>query len=119
MEHIKKQLSRGNWSYLSRHPELRAIIRVFLNELINKEPENIYEFSVAFFNCNYSPLLVTKINQQLKRVNANLKQSHWSEYDGEMFCSKEHSTHSLLSQCSIGTDIDNILRYAMLLRDQK
>ncbi|KAM7363752.1 uncharacterized protein ACRADG_000538 isoform 2-T2 [Cochliomyia hominivorax] len=80
MEHIKKQLSRGNWSYLSRHPE---------------------------------------INQQLKRVNANLKQSHWSEYDGEMFCSKEHSTHSLLSQCSIGTDIDNILRYAMLLRDQK
>ncbi|XP_065354733.1 uncharacterized protein LOC135949188 [Calliphora vicina] len=119
LNQIKKQLHGGNWSYLCRHPELRAIIRVFLHELINKQPENINEFSAALFNCNNSPLLVTKINQQLRRVNENLKQSRWSQYDGEMFFSEIDSTHSLLSRASIGTDIDNMLRYAMLMRDRK
>ncbi|XP_046805772.1 uncharacterized protein LOC111686069 isoform X1 [Lucilia cuprina] len=119
LEHIKKQLQRSNWSYLCRHPELRAIIRIFLHELINKTPENIHEFSAALFNSNNSPLLVTKINQQLKRVNENFKQSHWSQYDGEMFFSKTDSTHSLLSRTSIGTDVDNMLRYAMIMRDRK
>lgn len=119
LDRIKKQLHRGNWSYLCRHPELRAIIRVFLHELINKQPENMFEFSAALFNCNNSPLLVTKINQQLKRVNNQLKNSHWSQYDGEMFVSDIDSTHSLLSQASIGSDIDSMLRYAMILRDKK
>ncbi|TMW48500.1 hypothetical protein DOY81_006427 [Sarcophaga bullata] len=119
VEHIKKQLQRGNWSYLSKHPELRAIIRVLLHELIDKQPENIYEFAAALFNCNNTPLLVTKINQQLKWANEQKKRSHWSQYDGEEFFCEMGSTHSLLSRASIGKDIDTMLRYAMLMRDKK
>ncbi|XP_061389129.1 uncharacterized protein LOC133324299 [Musca vetustissima] len=117
IESIRRHLARGNSSYLCRHPELRAIIRVFLHELIDKQPENIYEFSAALFNCNNSPLLVTKINKQLDLANKKLKRSQWSEYDIENKFSEMTSTHSLLSRTSISPDIDAILRYAMVLRD--
>lgn len=30
LEHIKKQLYRGNWSYLSRHPEVSNPLYLFL-----------------------------------------------------------------------------------------
>ncbi|XP_073848407.1 uncharacterized protein [Musca autumnalis] len=115
----RKHLYRVNCSYLCRHPELRAIIRVLLHEMIDKQPANIYEFSAALFNCNNSPLLVTKINKQLDLVNKATKRNQWSEYDAEKVFTHTTSTHSLLSEASISADIDAMLRYAMILRDVK
>ncbi|XP_075167514.1 uncharacterized protein LOC142239604 [Haematobia irritans] len=116
-ESIKKRLTIGNICYLNRHPELRAIIRMFLHELINKQPENIYEFSAALFNLNNTPLLVTKINCELEKVKQNLKKNQWSQYDAEDIFSEKVSTHSLISKSSTIADIENILRYSMIFKD--
>ncbi|XP_005189860.1 uncharacterized protein LOC101900984 [Musca domestica] len=119
IESIRRHLARGNSSYLCRHPEVRAIIRVFLHELLDKQPENIYEFSAALFNCNNSLLLVNKINKQLNLVDRASKRNKGSENVAEEIFPKTTSTDSLLSRASTSADIDAMLRYAMLLRDDK
>uniref|UniRef100_A0A1B0AA63 Uncharacterized protein n=1 Tax=Glossina pallidipes TaxID=7398 RepID=A0A1B0AA63_GLOPL len=118
VDNIKKQMRKGNWTYIWRHPEIRAIIRVFLHELIDKQPKNIYEFSAALFNCNNTPLLITKVNKQLQIVNKELKKGQWSHHDCDMVFAESDSSHSLLSSSSVGPDIDSMLRYAVILRDK-
>ncbi|XP_062128980.1 uncharacterized protein LOC133840868 [Drosophila sulfurigaster albostrigata] len=113
---IQKQLRKGNWAYLSEHPEIRAIIRVIMHQVINAKPENIRQFIADFFNCCHTPLLVPMINTQLMYVKEQLKRGRWSKFDGEMLFMESPSTHSLLSTASAEANVHPVLTYALVFK---
>lgn len=113
---IQKQLRKANCTYLSEHPEIRAIIRVIMHQVINANPENVRQFIANFFNCCRTPLLVPMINAQLKYVKEQLKRGRWSKFDGEMLFMEIPSTHSLLSTASTEENVHPLLTYALVFK---
>ncbi|KAH8411176.1 hypothetical protein KR222_009644 [Zaprionus bogoriensis] len=113
---IQKQLRKGNWAYLSDHPEIRAIIRVIMHQVINANPKNVRKFIADFFNCRRTPLLVPLINAQLKYVKEQLQRGRWSKFDAEMLFMESPSTHSLLSSASVGANVHPVLTYALVFK---
>ncbi|XP_022218257.1 uncharacterized protein LOC111071303 [Drosophila obscura] len=115
---IQKELRRGNWVYICQHPEIRAIIRVILQQAINAKPhpENIRKFVADFFNCCRTPLLVPMVNTQLKYVKEQLARGRWSAFDAEMLFMETCSTHSLLSAASEDSNVHPILTYALVFK---
>ncbi|XP_017151286.1 uncharacterized protein LOC108161520 [Drosophila miranda] len=81
---ISRNMRKGDWTYLQRHPEIRAIIRTIITEAIEKKPSNIFQFAANLFQCNNELELVRKINKQLKLVNQQLRGGNWGPADGEM-----------------------------------
>ncbi|XP_013112280.1 uncharacterized protein LOC106090587 [Stomoxys calcitrans] len=118
MEPFQKGLTKGNYSYLKRHPELRAIIRVLLHEIIDKEPENIYEFSAALFNCNNIPFLVNMIKEKLELMKKKFKKGQSSPNDEQDIFIERMPAHTLDSRVFISAEIESILRFAMALMDE-
>ncbi|EDW29468.1 GL22846 [Drosophila persimilis] len=115
---IQKELRRGNWAYICQHPEIRAIVRVILQQAINakSQPENIRKFVAEFFNCCRTPLLVPMINTQLKYVKEQLALGRWSAFDAETLFMETCSTHSLLSAASEDSNVPPILAYALVFK---
>ncbi|ALC44138.1 CG34012 [Drosophila busckii] len=116
IERIQKQLRKGYWSYLNDHPEIRAIIRVIMHQVINENPDNVRQFIAHFFNCRRTPLLVPMINTQLKYVKEQLKRGRWSKYDAETLFLETPSTHSLLSNASTDHNVHPVLTYALVFK---
>ncbi|XP_030387302.1 uncharacterized protein LOC115633926 [Scaptodrosophila lebanonensis] len=82
--HISRNMSKGNWTYLCKHPEIRAITRVILMEVIKTRPNNIYRLAASLFHYENIKRTAEKINKQLKWVNEQLKGGAWVPADGEM-----------------------------------
>ncbi|EDV97540.1 uncharacterized protein LOC6558265 [Drosophila grimshawi] len=116
LDRIQKQLRKGNWSYISDHPEIRAIIRVIMYQVINANPDNVRQFIADFFNCRRTPMLVQMINTQLKYVKEQLKRGRWSKFDAEMLFMESPSTHSLLSSASADFNVHPVLTYALVFK---
>ncbi|TDG49704.1 hypothetical protein AWZ03_003942 [Drosophila navojoa] len=113
---IQKQLRRGNWAYIQEHPEIRAIIRVILQHVINENPDNVRECVGEFFHCRRTRLLVPMINTQLKYVKEQLKRGRWSKFDAETLFMESPSTHSLLSTASTDFNVHPVLTYALVFK---
>ncbi|KAH8320564.1 hypothetical protein KR067_005273 [Drosophila pandora] len=79
---ISRNMRKDDWSYLQRHPEVRAIIRVIVSEAVKEKPENIYFFAAALFQCENEKKLVDLINKQLQWVNEQLRGGAWNPADG-------------------------------------
>ncbi|EDV90305.1 GH23291 [Drosophila grimshawi] len=116
LDRIQKQLRKGNWAYISDHPEIRAIIRVIMHQVINANPDNVRQFIADFFNCRRTPMLVQMINTQLKYVKEQLKRGRWSKFDAEMLFMESPSTHSLLSSASADFNVHPVLTYALVFK---
>ncbi|XP_030565963.1 uncharacterized protein LOC115766237 [Drosophila novamexicana] len=113
---IQKQLRRGNWTYIQEHPEIRAIIRVIIQHVINANPDNVRACIANFFNCGRTPLLVPMINTQLKYVKEQLQRGRWSKFDAETLFMESPSTHSLLSAASTDFNVHPVLTYALVFK---
>ncbi|XP_053944999.1 uncharacterized protein LOC128854716 [Anastrepha ludens] len=111
---IQKQLRQGNSAYLCSHPEIQAIIRVLIHELINENPANFYNFVSTFFTCSNTPRLTILINQQLKLMNKQRKKSRYAGFDPDVILKGRRSTDSLISKISIPENVNAILRYALV-----
>ncbi|XP_022229457.1 uncharacterized protein LOC111078857 [Drosophila obscura] len=85
---ISRNMRKGDWTYLQRHPEIRAIIRTIITEAIEKKPSNLFQFAANLFHCSNELVLVPKINKQLRLVNKQLRGGHWSPADGEILFSE-------------------------------
>ncbi|BFG05124.1 uncharacterized protein DMAD_03936 [Drosophila madeirensis] len=85
---ISRNMRKGDWTYLQRHPEIRAIIRTIITEAIEKKPNDIFQFAANLFQCNNEPVIVRKINKQLRLVNRQLRGGQWSPADGEIVFSE-------------------------------
>ncbi|KAL7736308.1 hypothetical protein ACLKA6_014785 [Drosophila palustris] len=77
-------MRKGDWTYLCRHPEVRAIIRVIITEAIKTHPKNIYTFAADLFHCTNHKKISKKINKQMKWMNMQLKSGTWTPADGLM-----------------------------------
>ncbi|XP_030554281.1 uncharacterized protein LOC115757948 [Drosophila novamexicana] len=84
IQNISRNLRKGDWTYLGRHPEIRAIIRVIVTEAIKQRPENIFSFAADLFNPKKQKILTKMINKQLKWVNSQVRSGAWSPADGVM-----------------------------------
>ncbi|KAH8379941.1 hypothetical protein KR009_008123 [Drosophila setifemur] len=118
ISHIQKELRHGNWDYLCKHPEIRAIIRVILHQALNAKPsaDNMRKFVADLINCSSNPLLVPMINTQLSYVKEQLKRGRWSQFDAEMLFMESPSTHSLLSTASDDGNVHPVLTYALVFK---
>ncbi|XP_017002703.2 uncharacterized protein [Drosophila takahashii] len=81
---ISRNIRKDDWTYLQRHPEIRAIIRVITTEAIKAKPSNIYHFTANLFTCERDEEMVEKINKQLKWVNEQLRGGTWNPADGDI-----------------------------------
>ncbi|KAI8902739.1 hypothetical protein BC833DRAFT_616474 [Globomyces pollinis-pini] len=45
----EKQVYESHSKYLSEHPEVRAFLADYLQLLLHRKPENVYEFTVDYF----------------------------------------------------------------------
>ncbi|XP_011195092.1 uncharacterized protein LOC105220352 [Zeugodacus cucurbitae] len=115
VERIRTQLRRGNSAYLCNHPEIRAIIRVLIHEVINEKPENFPQFVANLFSCANTPRLTLMINKQIKIVNKELKKSRYGGFDPEVILKERESAQSLVSKTSIPDNTNSILKYALVL----
>ncbi|KAH8405742.1 hypothetical protein KR215_008264 [Drosophila sulfurigaster] len=84
IKNVSRNMRKGDWTYLCRHPEVRAIIRVITTEAIKKHPKNIYKFAADLFNCNNQKRICKKINKQLKWIHAQVKSGTWTPADGAL-----------------------------------
>ncbi|XP_064538175.1 uncharacterized protein LOC135428252 [Drosophila montana] len=84
IQNISRNLRKGDWTYMGRHPEIRAIIRVIVTEAIKKRPKNIFNFAADLFSHKKQKKLTKMINKQLKWVNSQVRSGAWSPADGVM-----------------------------------
>ena len=49
-EKKKLNLRMENEKYLREHPELAAMVRMFMQDVLNEHPENILEFAGSYFD---------------------------------------------------------------------
>lgn len=101
IRNVSKHMRKGDWTYLCRHPEVRAIIRVIVTEAIKEHPENIYTFAAGLFNCNNHKNICKKINKQMKWIDAQQKSGAWKPADGIMLFPESNSSslNSKNSEC--------------------
>lgn len=66
---ISRNMRKDDWSYLQRHPEVRAIIRVIVSEAVKENPENIYLFAASLFQCENEKKLVDLVITPLCRFS--------------------------------------------------
>ncbi|XP_034477536.1 uncharacterized protein LOC117784047 [Drosophila innubila] len=97
IKNVSRNMRKGDWTYLCRHPEVRAIIRVIVMEAIKKNPENIYTFAADLFHCTNNKNICKKINKQMKWINRQVKSGTWTPADGLMLF-PETSSSSLNSK---------------------
>lgn len=43
------RFNQENEAYFQAHPELAALIRVYLNDLLAEKPQNVWQFTESFF----------------------------------------------------------------------
>ncbi|KAH8301618.1 uncharacterized protein [Drosophila kikkawai] len=81
---VSRNIRKDDWTYLQRHPEIRAIIRVITMEAINAKASNIHQFVADLFSSENDKELIEKINRQLKAVNEEMREGIWTNADGAM-----------------------------------
>ncbi|XP_017115345.1 uncharacterized protein LOC108137916 [Drosophila elegans] len=91
---VSRNMRKDDWTYLQRHPEIRAIIRVITSEAIKAKPSNIFHFTAKLFSCENDEELVEKINKQLKWVNEQLRRGTWNPADGDVSFPESSETSS-------------------------
>ncbi|KAH8398985.1 hypothetical protein KR222_008027, partial [Zaprionus bogoriensis] len=79
---ISRNSRKSDWSYLCRHPEIRAIIRVIIMEAVKNDPQNIFIFAAELFDCSNRKRLITLINKQMKWMKCQLKSGEWAPAEG-------------------------------------
>ncbi|KAH8277598.1 hypothetical protein KR018_001923 [Drosophila ironensis] len=95
---VSRSMRKDDWTYLQRHPEIRAIIRAVITEAVRVKPPNIILFAAEMFSSNNEQKLIELINQQLKWVNEQLRGGVWTPADG-FFTFPESSSDSGDNQC--------------------
>eukprot|EP00099_Drosophila_melanogaster_P000823 NP_001033942.1 uncharacterized protein Dmel_CG34021 [Drosophila melanogaster] len=79
---ISRNMRKDDWTYLQRHPEIRAIIRVITAEAVKAKPSNIYQFTANLFGSERDEEMVEKINKQLKWLEEQLRGGTWNPDEG-------------------------------------
>ncbi len=49
VEKIKRDLKENNAAYLVRHPELKAMLNIYMIKLLDQKPEDVLTFTGNFF----------------------------------------------------------------------
>ncbi|KAH8384606.1 hypothetical protein KR093_002642 [Drosophila rubida] len=84
VKNVSRNMRKGDWAYLCRHPEVRAIIRVIVTEAIRTHPKNFYKFVADLFCCSNQKKVCRKINKQIRWISLQGKSSSWMPADGPM-----------------------------------
>ncbi|KAH8297452.1 hypothetical protein KR044_012081 [Drosophila immigrans] len=92
IQNVSRNMRKGDWAYLCRHPEVRAIIRVIATEAIKSQPQNIYNFAAELFNCTNQKSVCKKINKQIKWIHSQVKHGAWTPADGPMLFPESSSS---------------------------
>ncbi|KAH8401887.1 hypothetical protein KR009_008530 [Drosophila setifemur] len=101
---ISRNIRKDDATYLQRHPEIRAIIRVIITEAIKAKPSNIFDFTASLFHADNDQNLVEMINKQLKWVNEQLRDGNWNQADGVYnFSESSDDTSERDSKCPAPT----------------
>ncbi|XP_017866634.1 PREDICTED: uncharacterized protein LOC108616157 [Drosophila arizonae] len=98
IKNISRNLRKGDWTYLGRHPEIRAIIRVIIMQAVKQKPKNIFTFAADLFSIKKQKQLTKLINKQLKWVNKLIHKGNWTAVDGVMLFS-ESSECRMKAEC--------------------
>ncbi|EDV56341.1 uncharacterized protein LOC6546834 [Drosophila erecta] len=107
IENISRNLRKDDWTYLQRHPEIRAIIRVITAEAIKAQPSNIYQFTADLFASERDEEMVEKINKQLKWLGEQLRGGTWNSAEG---CAQfPESSETSETKCPTPTENLNII----------
>ncbi|TDG49162.1 hypothetical protein AWZ03_004462 [Drosophila navojoa] len=99
IKNISRNLRKGDWTYLGRHPEIRAIIRVIIMQAVKQKPSDIFAFAADLFSIKKQKQLIKLINKQLKWVNKLIHKGNWSAVDGAMLFSESSDCH-MKKECS-------------------
>ncbi|XP_037953179.1 uncharacterized protein LOC119683540 [Teleopsis dalmanni] len=114
---VKKQLRKENKNYLYHNPEIRAILRVAIAELMKHKPENPGAHLASVFSCKNMPLILFKLNQQIKEVNTILKRKEQS-FGIKAVLKERESTHSMLSTASEYSEVvGGLLDFALIFNN--
>ncbi|EDV98189.1 uncharacterized protein LOC6568716 [Drosophila grimshawi] len=109
IQDISKGMRRGDWAYLGRHPEIRAIVRFIIMEAAkNKKQKCIFRFVADLFQEKNKKMLQRLINKQLKWVNKQVKSGKWSPADGAMsFTATSETSLGAVKKSSCEHDLKN------------
>ncbi|EDW90797.1 uncharacterized protein LOC6530139 [Drosophila yakuba] len=102
---ISRNMRKDDWTYLQRHPEIRAIIRVITAEAVKARPSNIYQFAAKLFVSERDEEMVEKINKQLKWLDEQLRGGTWSPAEG---CAQFPESSETSSETKCTTPAENL-----------